>query len=344
MPKGGDPTQISNELDKVKSMSKELCSTEASTAIGSKLDYVKDGLKSSKSKLSQVDGNIVRTELRVLQNATNASCGTKKDEMTRSINNILKVTLGELADDTAAKAEAAKKAAAEAKAAADAKSAADAKAAAAAKAAADIKAAAAAKAAAEAKAAAAAKAAADAQAAAEAKAKADKRAQIEKNVAEARAKQASEAAAAKANADAEASAKLEAARKQRATSPGIVFKNQKNINMLNKLGIKTNSSDIYDAKQKLSEINNKFKDNTVANLRKSANDRVLVDVNTTDFAQSGNTKIEFEHNKQQRKISALELKPEKLDPKEHIYQYGGWKAKYLKYKAKYMQLKEELNL
>jgi hypothetical protein len=114
--------------------------------------------------------------------------------------------------------------------------------------------------------------------------------------------------------------------------------------MLNKLGIKTNSSEIYDAKQKLSEINNKFKDNTVANLKKPVGDRVLLDVNTTDFAQSGNTKIEFELNKQQRKISALELKAEKLDPKEHIYQYGGYYKKYLKYKAKYQKLKEELTL
>ena len=48
MPKGGDLNQLSDELDKVKSMSKQLCSSEASTAIGSKVDFVKDGLKNVK--------------------------------------------------------------------------------------------------------------------------------------------------------------------------------------------------------------------------------------------------------------------------------------------------------
>ena len=63
--------------------------------------------------LSIVDKNIVRTELRVLQNETNNSCDrSKKEAMTKSINNILKHALGESSDN---------KAASDAKAAADVK-------------------------------------------------------------------------------------------------------------------------------------------------------------------------------------------------------------------------------
>jgi hypothetical protein len=277
----------------------------------------------SAGDLSIVDKNIVRTELRVLQNETNNSCDrSKKEAMTKSINNILKHALGESSDNKAAtdaadaKRQDAKKAA-EVKAMADAKAAIDAK---------------------------------NDAAQAKATADAEKRAQIEKNVAEARAKQATEAAEAKAKLEAAANAKLEAARKKRAASPGIVFKSQKNINMLNKLGITVNSSEIYDAKQKLSEINEKYKDNTITNLRKKQSDgpRNLLDLDSTDFVLSDKTKIssfKLAKNGRDINISAIELKPEKLDNKEHIYQYGGqMKAKYLKYKAKYMKLKEQLNI
>ena len=353
MPKGGNLTNVVREVKNIKSISAQLCPGDASSAIKSKLDYIESELSSIKPPgLGQVDKGIIKTELRVLQNETNNSCDrTKKDIMTKTINNISKHALGEILNNamiTSASdnvGDAARKAAAAAEAARNAT---------------------AAEAARNATAAEAAKNAAAAEAAKNAAA--DKRAQIEKNVAEARAKQNSEAAAeaarkaaaaaetARKAATAEAARKAEAAKKAAKEAQDNLIINKKNLELptkpcsrCNPQGVQKIEFSINGNKKFLQSIGFNVEDNK--KYHKEASLFVIKDrieeLNTV-YKKLGKTLISNIDFKglvlltPKGHQSDLILRGVELNKEKDTYMAGGYYSKYLKYKAKYLDLKRNL--
>ena len=326
MPKGGNLTNVVREVKNIKSISAQLCPGDASSAIKTKLDYIESELGSIKPPgLGQVDKGIIKTELRVLQNETNNSCDrTKKDIMTKTINNISKHALGELVNNAMVTSasdsvgDAAKKAAA----------------------------------------AEAARNAAAAEAAR--KAASDKRAQIEKNVAEARAKQNSEAAAAaetaRKAATAEAARKAEAAKKAAKEAQDNLIINKKNLELptkpcsrCNPQGVQKIEFSINGNKKFLQSIGFNVEDNK--KYHKEASLFVIKDrieeLNTV-YKKLGKTLISNIDFKglvlltPKGHQSDLILRGVELNKEKDTYMAGGYYSKYLKYKAKYLDLKRNL--